>query len=370
MNSKTNHEVEWMGELEVGQTHVVKAKGETRHAPRLIAHREAELLFTPSTVYDSRRLSSSETAVVFNGTLHSATEQRLESIGEVYISRENNEDVPANLEQLAKHLIDGTDTVFSVPNYIPDLDIVIDLMSLRRVNEVSMSLTENTIFSDVRIGLRFDDGRNQDESDDLVIPKTGWMWHDVRYEACVERTISNSFLSRQVRYILIRLKGGHSKSSQSWGLSGIEIVGYLDGLAEKRVPQEKNVVPVTRSFSQSTARYYTPSVSDFVRVAVYASDGRLVGVMKNVRDPSKQRDILERKLSATEIEPYSDTAWSVTIPHPWIEEGNTILIGCINQSRPLELLVHRLELLDLAQFSEHTITRTKLGKSWALIIQC
>jgi len=362
MNSKSDHEVEWIGEVEVGQTHVVKAKGETRHAPRLIAHREAELLFTPSSVNVARRLRSSKTAVVVNRTMHSPTEQRLESIGEVYVSRENNEEVPANLERLAKHLIDGSETIFSVPNYIPDLDIVLDLMSLRRVSDVSIFLTENTIFSDVRIGVRFDDGRNQDESEDLVIPKSGWIWHDVRFhEAHVEKMITTTFLSRQVRYIMIRLKGGHSKTSQSWGLSGIEVVGYLDGLAEKKRPQEKNVSPMTRSFSQPTSRFYIPSILDFIRVAVYASDGRLLGVLRNVRDPSKQRDILERKLSATEIDPYSDTAWSVTIPHPWIEEGNTILIGCINESRPLELLVHRLELSDLAQFSEHTITRTKLA---------
>ena len=40
----------WSGIIEFGQTHVVKATDETRSAPRLIADREAEMLFTPTTL--------------------------------------------------------------------------------------------------------------------------------------------------------------------------------------------------------------------------------------------------------------------------------------------------------------------------------
>jgi hypothetical protein len=40
--------VKWNGFMELAQTHVIKASGETRHAPKPIAEREAELLFTPT----------------------------------------------------------------------------------------------------------------------------------------------------------------------------------------------------------------------------------------------------------------------------------------------------------------------------------
>ena len=38
----------WSGVIEFGQTHVVKATDESRSAPKLIAEREAEMLFTPT----------------------------------------------------------------------------------------------------------------------------------------------------------------------------------------------------------------------------------------------------------------------------------------------------------------------------------
>lgn len=48
-------EVRWGGDFEVAQTHVVRAIAESRRAPRMIAHREIELLFTPAK---ARRLAS------------------------------------------------------------------------------------------------------------------------------------------------------------------------------------------------------------------------------------------------------------------------------------------------------------------------
>lgn len=359
INESSDHEVEWMGELEVGQTHVVKAKGETRHAPRLIAHREAEFLFTPD---DVRRLSSSKSPIVKRSL--SLAVQRIESVGRIYLSREFGE-IPGNLEELAQLLLNGGETLFSVPNYIPDLDIIIDTMSLRLISDISIVLDGDTSFSNVQFGLRFDDGRNQEEKDIFQLPKSGWLWHDIgSHNECFKSTISTKFPKRQARYIIIRLKGGSSKSSHAWGLRGVEVSGYLDGLLETNSPSSENkVLSMTRAFPQTNARarFYTPLNSDYVRVAVYTRDGRFLGVI-NPRDPANQRDILERKFSKTSIDPYSDSAWSATIPHNWVDEGNVVLIGCINKRRPLELLIHRLELKNLAQFSEHTITRTKLGK--------
>ncbi len=40
----------WNGYIELGQTHVVKAVGENRTAPKVIAEREAEMLFTATNL--------------------------------------------------------------------------------------------------------------------------------------------------------------------------------------------------------------------------------------------------------------------------------------------------------------------------------
>ena len=84
-------------------------------------------------------------------------------------------------------------------------------------------------------------------------------------------------------------------------------------------------------------------VSSFIScVSMYRSDSLLV-------------------LLSTAIDPYSDSAWSATLPFNWIEEGNTLIIGCTDPSRPTEFLSNRLVLKDLAQFSEHSVTRTKMA---------
>jgi hypothetical protein len=44
-DSEFSHEVKLDGEFEISQTHVAKAVNEERHAPKVIAQREAELLF-------------------------------------------------------------------------------------------------------------------------------------------------------------------------------------------------------------------------------------------------------------------------------------------------------------------------------------
>lgn len=106
----------------------------------------------------------------------------------------------------------------------------------------------------------------------------------------------------------------------------------------------------------SGSRSFTPLGSAFVRVALYSSSGSLVGVMP-ARPPAKQRTILEQHLSLKPLQDYSDSIWSATLPYNWVEEGNVVLISCINDSKPKELLIKRLELTGLAQFSEHTITR-------------
>ena len=78
------------------------------------------------------------------------------------------------------------------------------------------------------------------------------------------------------------------------------------------------------------------------------------------RDPTRQRGILEQRLALLQIQDYSESIWSVTLPYNWVNEGNVVLIGCVDDRRPTELLVHRFELRNLAHFSQHTITRAKV----------
>ena len=139
----------------------------------------------------------------------------------------------------------------------------------------------------------------------------------------------------------------------------VEIVGHLDGL--KTHQNVQIALPKTRSIDpRSISRAFVPSKTTSVRIAVYSANGSLLGVI-NCRDPSRQRAIFESRVSESEIDPYSDVAWSATLPFTWVNEGTVVMIGCIDKSRPSEVLVHRLELNNLAQFSEHSITRTKMA---------
>jgi hypothetical protein len=337
----------WLGSFEIAQTHVVKAIGENRRAPRMIAHREAELLFMP---LKSRRLTN-----------HDGTEaevqpaRRIESVGKVYLL---NNGTPIH-DRLADTLLDGTDSLFLIDSQ--DVSIVIDLKHLRIIEKVSLVLSERVKIDSVQIGLRYDDGQNTEEQKGmLVYPITGWMWHDLGSSTDYDSmTVTLSIPKRTARYLSLRLNGGQSQVSNSWLLRRVEVLGYLDGLGHQQI--EKKMLPKIRSIDpHSTERSFIPSQTDLVRVAVYSASNRLLGVT-DARDPSMQRPIFENQVSTKHIDPYSDTSWSATIPFNWVEEGNIVVIGCIDSSQPNEVLVQRLELTDLAQFSEHSITRTKMA---------
>lgn len=338
-------EVAWEGFFEVAQTHVVKAVGENRRAPRMIAHREAELLFTPEK---TRRLEENPNVEIYPA-------RSIEYVGDVYI-----EESGAYVKnELANTLLDATDSIFILDS--SDADIVVDLKHLRLIENISILLPEHLVIGDVRIGLRYDDGQDTDEQNEMFnYPDNGWLWHDVGSSSEYEDTrITLSVYKRKARYISIQFNGCQSKYSNTCSLQRIEIVGYLDGLGNHQNMQK--VPPEVRSIEPRTeSRTFIPSKTTPVRIAVYSANGSLLGVIDG-RDPSKQRAIFESKVSESDIDPYSDAAWSATLPFTWVEEGNVVMIGCIDSSRPSEVLVHRLELNDLAQFSEHSITRTKMA---------
>ncbi|KAL9187796.1 hypothetical protein ACHAXT_006174 [Thalassiosira profunda] len=340
LDSAANREVEWLGEFEAAQTHVVKAQGETRHAPRIIADREVELLFTPGV---ARRLDEP--------TSSSAQSQRIESLGTAYLLREGGNPV---LDASAQQLLDGSGTVFSLPNDIPEIGIVVDLNSLRIVEGVSLLLHGDTALTGARIGLHYDDGRNEEEGEGFHMPESDWAWFDLESSTAggLEGEISVAIPGAPARYVMLSMEGGNAQTSNSWGFGSIEIRGSADGLPSN--PTSQSIQPVVAS------RTFVPPNTAMVRVAVYSRQGELIGSMK-ARDPTQQRGILERQLSLLEIPDYSDDVWSATLPFNWVAEGNYVVIGCVDDGRPDELLANRLELVNLAQFSEHTITRTKLA---------
>jgi hypothetical protein len=341
-NCRDLTEVMWEGSLEVGQTHIVKAVGELRRAPRVIAHREAELLFSPA---ESRRLD----AIDESDTMRA---KNIEAVGTVYI-REGAGNPLHN--KRADALLDGSDARF-VPN-TPDVDIIIDLKHVRLIEQVSVVVPDQVTIENVQFGLRYDDGQNTEEQGGMFFfPQNGWLWHDIGENDGSKITLS--IPKRKARYVTIHLRGGRSTSSSDWSLQRVEIIGYLDGLSD---PSVQKISPMTRAIiPNTTSRIFTPPKTAAVRVAVYSRIGTLLGVIKG-RDPSMQRAIFESQVSETDIDNYSDTIWSATIPFNWVEEGNIIVIGCVDSSRPSEVLVHRLQLKDLAQFSEHSITRTKMA---------
>ncbi len=340
-----------MGETEIGQTHVVKAADETRHAPKVIAHREAELLFTPEINGNQRKLGLHEN----HSISYESTQHRLESYGEVYLVKGNNS--KPILDASVQRLVDGSNSVFSLPKQSPNIDIFIDLKSLRIVEEVSIVLHGDSALAAARLGLHYDNGRNQEDQESFQIPRGGWEWFEYSTRP-FEGKMSIAFPGRQARYVLIQMEGGGSSESH-WGFSNLKIGGKFDGLSPDLAQssgRDATFLPLTRTINPTmTSRSFIPLRSASVRVAVYSSSGTLIGV-KKVRDPSKQRQVLERQLSK-EVNGYSESIWSVTLPYNWVDEGNVVLIGCIDKSRQTELLVHRVTLTNLAQFSEHHITR-------------
>jgi len=351
LDDKINHEVKWDGGFEVGQTHVVKAVDEERHAPKLIAHREAELLFTPGL--DMRRLDSHDGLARFSS-------QRIESLATVYLIREGT-DKPI-LDANAQRLV-HSENVFSLPNDTQNITVIFDLNGLRLIEEISIELHGDTTLDSAQFGLHYDDGGNQEEDESFRPPTRGWLWLEYGSKPKLKDEISISVLRQQARFIMFRLLGGSSESASHWGFGNIVIRGSKDGLSSDLTPQRNNdgfamtrAIGIDKKNAPTESRTFIPLRSASIRVAVYSPTGKLIGVTK-ARDPSKQRGILEQKLSPSTIEDYSTSIWSTTLPYNWVDEGNFVLVGCIDPSRPTELLVHRLELTNLSEFSEHTITR-------------
>ncbi|KAL7553122.1 hypothetical protein ACHAWF_016377 [Thalassiosira exigua] len=359
VDNRSMAEVEWAGEFEVGQTHVVRAEGETRHAPRVIAGREAELLFAPAS---ARRLGSPEASRSAQPVRRREKgAQSIESLGTVYLIQGEGE-TPV-LDVGAQRLVDGSGAAFTLSAEVSNIDIVVDLKAPRLIAKVSVTLHGDATSDRAELGLHRDDGRNEEEGEGFVLPDADWSWHDMSSATAdhLGGEISADVPWSQARYVMLSLRGG----SSPWGFGSVGVRGYVDGLTPTATVQDDSgttkIMPLTRAVvTDAAARVYAPQNDASVYVTVHGPSGRLIGATK-ARDPSHQRDILERSLSSEPIDNYSDNIWSVTLPHSWVAEGNVVSVGTVHPRRPGELLVRRWEMRDFARFDAHAITRVKLA---------
>ena len=186
---------DWHGFFELAQTHVVKAKYETRRAPLPIADREAELLFTPTLEAPptpSPTMSPTlppeyglESSSVVNSTV------TVESVtpGSTWTAN------PANTYKL----IDAEGSEYYIPNTEYDVNINFDLGAQRIVQGLHSqtwyvtSIGGNPLSPDgsgsIRVGLKADDGCEENMEDGGIndcFPDSGstpgWTWYDLSSE--------------------------------------------------------------------------------------------------------------------------------------------------------------------------------------------
>jgi len=341
--------VQWHGFMELGQTHVIHATMENRHAPRLIADRETELLFTPTlTQQDTAAPSASPTETIdhrwgLEQPAYSTFDVRLLDPADTW---------PANYPSDKNRLVDESgSSEYYIPNSVPNIEIDFDLGAQRLLTGVYLKTWYVTKISEsIEIGVAPDDGGNQD--DPPTLPETGWTWFTlsaITSSYNVERT---QIIPRiPSRYVKIRLLGGSSSYNEKWGLRDIKISGELDGVVDED--------PGNNESGVINGAAFFPEANHEVRVSAFDASGALLGVMQ-ARNPQSQRALLEQSLTEDDLGSYSDVAWSATLPWNWIKEGTTVLVGAENPEAPGNPLVHRLSLNGLAAFSEHTLLRTKV----------
>ena len=109
-----------------------------------------------------------------------------------------------------------------------------------------------------------------------------------------------------------------------------------------------------------------PSDADDVRVTAWARGARRLGTLA-ARPPSALRAALEQALTYDHLSPYSDAAWSATLPWDWVVENATLRVGWRRAAAADGgggdggLVSATLELRDLAHWSLFTVSRTKVA---------
>jgi hypothetical protein len=344
--------MKWNGFIEIGQTHVVKATGETRHAPKVIADREAELLFTPTLVAQPTLAPTmAPTATIIH-------EWGLEHIADSYdVTLGNSNDTWASgYPSDASKLINSNSDVYMVSNDNTDVNINFDLGAPRLIQGVYIQSWYFTSISTIEVGVHMDDGdglKDDSENDMHTVPDdstVGWIWFTniAPIPGCCNHQRTVLIPKVSARYVMIRLRGATSSYGSTWGVRKVQISGNVDGLISNN---DTNV----EDNSDPNSVAHIPDETSIVRLAAYAKSGKLLGVM-NMRPPSQQRPLLEQSLTSEVLAPYSTSAWSGTLPWKWVREGTSILVGTSNG----EMVAHSLRFHGLAHWGLHTLTRTKV----------
>jgi hypothetical protein len=328
-----------MGYAEIGQTHVIKARNEKRLAPKIIAEREAELLFFPTASKAANRLSVSKKTRV-------KLTYGLENLGYLTVDLASPSFTwPVGYPDQKDHLIDGTDSEYYLPASVTDVNLNFDLLANRAINGVYLKLWYYSGIESIRIGCLSDDRVDHTGA----IEKQQWIWIDggsVPDDLNVEVVIP--FTTQIARYVQIRIQGGWQGEDRSsdWGLRVVKISGKADGIL---VDDDEN--------SDVIASFIPTETAD-VLVEAYMASGSFLGSI-HARPPSQQRGIMDQMLTDKHLEPYSTTKamWSSTLPWNWVKEG-TILVISVEDSFG-RYITYDFRLEDTVLWSEHTLIRQK-----------
>jgi hypothetical protein len=98
-----------------------------------------------------------------------------------------------------------------------------------------------------------------------------------------------------------------------------------------------------------------PEEDTDIRIGAW-SNGELLGVLP-MSPPSILPQSLEVENTEVELEPYSQSAWSVRVPHTWFDEGNKLMIGFQDDG----VLYQKEKTIEgLGSPHRFTITRSKI----------
>jgi len=281
----------WPGFIQFGQTHVINAIGENRRAPKLIAEREAELLFTPTL---TAQPTSPPTLAPTSAIVHQWGLEQLNN-NSLTVSPLNSTSWPSGYPNNPKILlVDSTE--YYVPNTIPNVDIDFDLGSVLPVQGIFLKTWYVTSLSSVQVGVR----STTSESWNWFTMKLGTKWsYNIEIVTIIPKVPS--------RYVKIRVMGGYSSYGSNWGLRRVKIsrVGAVNSASTTSTGAS--------SFSSSSSMSYIPAPNSYVKIVANAADGTRLGTM-TLRSPNLIRPTLEQSLMSTTISPYSNSAWSATLP--------------------------------------------------------
>jgi hypothetical protein len=325
----------WLGYAELGQTHVIRARGETRLAPKIIAEREAELLFFPTTESDPTPAPTAAPSAPIEQVYG------LEKIGHLTFELPSSSlNWPEGYPQDGTNLIDEIDSEYYFPGSLPDVDIKFDLLQNRAINGVYIKIWYYTSIDSIQIGLQSEEG------------STTWIEGGSHTDG-INEEVSITFRAKVARYLQIRLKGGSlfNDPTDEWGLRIVKISGNLDS----------NIVddPIDNPEDQNSPLFsFFPLDTADVLVEAFTASGSFLGEI-NARPTKQQRGIMDQVATDKVLEPYSKTndMWSATLPWNWIKEGTELVISVVTEDETV--ISYNLKLVNTVLWSEHTLIRQK-----------